>query len=117
MVKTTYIIFFVFALQISAQDLHLYQKQIFHSGFNGLPYRILYPENFDSGKKYPLVLVRHGSGERGDDNELQLTHGAALFARDEIRRKYPAIVIFPQCSAKDYWSNVVREKISGDKTN
>ena len=34
-----------------------------------LPYRILYPENYDKSKKYPLVLFLHGAGERGNDNE------------------------------------------------
>ena len=42
-----------------------------------MPYRILYPDHFDKTKKYPLVLMLHGSGERGNDNELQLTHGAS----------------------------------------
>lgn len=106
-----------FAYQIGAQDLTLYQKENFRSGKNVLPYRILYPDHFDKTKKYPLVLMLHGSGERGNDNELQLTHGASLFVDPEVRKKYPAIVIFPQCPAEDYWSNVVREKIEGDKTN
>ena len=29
-----------------------------------------------SEKNVPLIIFLHGSGERGDDNELQLTHGA-----------------------------------------
>ena len=33
-----------------------------------LPYRLLYPRNFDPKKKYPLVLSVHGSGGVGDDN-------------------------------------------------
>jgi predicted peptidase len=113
----TFIICLIFAFQLSAQDLQLYQKENFRSGNNVMPYRILYPDHFDKTKKYPLVLMLHGSGERGNDNELQLTHGAALFVDPEVRKKYPAIVIFPQCRAEDYWSNVVREKIDSDKTN
>ena len=31
-------------------------------------------------KKYPLILVLHGSGERGRDNEAQLKWGGSLFA-------------------------------------
>jgi predicted peptidase len=122
MIQTTrkaysYIICTLFAFQLGAQDLQLYQKQIFHSRFNELPYRILYPENFDSNKKYPLLLILHGSGERGNDNELQLTHGSALFLDPEVRKKYPAIVIFPQCPADDYWSNVNRDSIVNEKRN
>lgn len=111
----TCIIYLLFALQLNAQDLQLYQKETFHTGKNVLPYRILYPENFDKSKKYPLVLMLHGSGERGNDNELQLTHGAALFVNPEVRKKYPAIVIFPQCPAEDYWSNVNRDSIVNGK--
>ncbi|MDB4118400.1 phospholipase, partial [Flavobacteriaceae bacterium] len=39
-----------------------------------LQYRILLPEGYDMQKKYPLLLFLHGAGERGADNELQLTH-------------------------------------------
>jgi predicted peptidase len=62
--------------------------------------------NYDAAKKYPLILVLHGAGERGNDNESQLVHGAGLFLRDSIREKYPAIVVFPQCPANSYWSNM-----------
>ena len=62
-----------------AQDFSLFQKKEFVSA-NGkvLPYRILYPEDYDSTKKYHVVLFLHGAGERGNDNEKQLTHGASL---------------------------------------
>lgn len=69
-----------------------------------LPYRILYPANYDSTKKYPLVLFLHGAGERGNDNEKQLTHGARLFLREDNRTSFPAIVIFPQCPQDSYWA-------------
>ena len=69
-----------------------------------LPYRILYPENYDKTKQYPLVLVLHGAGERGNDNEKQLVHGAKLFLTQENRTNYPAIVVFPQCPSNNYWA-------------
>jgi predicted peptidase len=71
-----------------------------------LPYRILFPLNFDPTKKYPLILVLHGAGERGNNNEDQLKYGTNLFLKDTIREKYEAIVIYPQCPAEGYWSNV-----------
>ncbi|MBZ5855933.1 carboxylesterase family protein [Flavihumibacter profundi] len=90
-----------------AQDLSLYEKRTFISPEGDtLPYRILYPENYDRGKKYPLVLFLHGAGERGNDNELQLVHGSKLFLADSNRRKYPAIVIIPQCPLNVAWSSV-----------
>jgi predicted peptidase len=116
-VRFTYIFCLLFALQLGAQDLSLYQKENFRDEKNVLPYRVLYPEDFDKTKKYPLVLVLHGAGERGNDNELQLTHGAALFVDPTVRKKFPAVVIFPQCPAEDYWSNVDRSSIVNDKKN
>jgi predicted peptidase len=103
------IVLIVFALlnQCSnAQDLNIYEKHLFIKKGDTLPYRLLLPENYDASKKYPLILFLHGSGERGNDNEKQLIHGSKLFLRDSIRKNYPAIVVFPQCAANGYWSNV-----------
>lgn len=83
-----------------------YQKKIFISAGHELPYRILYPENYDKTKKYPLILFLHGAGERGTDNRKQLVHGAKLFLKDENRKSFPAIVVFPQCPEDSYWSSV-----------
>ncbi|ANE49449.1 alpha/beta hydrolase-fold protein [Flavisolibacter tropicus] len=93
-------------LQLQAQDFSLYQKKWFIANNDTLPYRILLPKDFQPTKKYPLVLVLHGSGERGSDNEKQLSHGANLFLNDTVRQDFPAIVVFPQCSENSYWSNV-----------
>jgi predicted peptidase len=92
---------------LRAQDLSLYQKQRFVSGADTLPYRLLLPDGYDTGRRYPLVLFLHGAGERGSDNEKQLTHGASLFVREDVRRSYPCIVLAPQCDTADYWSNVL----------
>jgi predicted peptidase len=70
-----------------------------------MPYRILYPEPYDSTKKYPLVIFLHGVGERGGDNEKQLVHGASLFLKEDNRKKYPCVVIFPQCPNEGYWAS------------
>ena len=83
---------------LNAQN-ELYQKRYFTFKENTLPYRILFPENYDRTKTYPLVVFLHGAGERGNDNEKQLVHGSWLFTNEQNRQKYPAIVIFPQCPA------------------
>ena len=101
---------FIFCILIGviaqAQDLSKYAKLYYVSGKDSLPYRMLLPENYDSKKKYPLILFLHGAGERGNDNEKQLVHGAKMFLNDSVRKQFPAIVIFPQCSANSFWSNV-----------
>jgi predicted peptidase len=74
-------------------------------GQNGgiLPYRILYPQNYNPDKQYPLLLFLHGSGERGSDNEKQLIHGSSMFLEPENRNKFPAFVVFPQCPEDEWW--------------
>jgi predicted peptidase len=91
----------------AAQDLSLFLKKEFSGpGGKKLPYRILFPEQYHKSKKYPLVLVLHGAGERGKDNEKQLIHGSNLFLDSAVRKNYPAIVVFPQCPEESYWSSV-----------
>ncbi len=94
-------------------DFSLYQKAFYISSGDTLPYRILFPENYDRKKKYPLVLFLHGAGERGNDNEKQLVHGASLFLKAENRKNFPCIVIVPQCPADDFWAST---KIDRTKT-
>jgi predicted peptidase len=101
------LLLFQVTTNLFAQDLNQYEKKVYASASGQqLPYRILYPENYDRTKKYPLILVLHGGGERGNDNEKQLTHGAKLFLTEENRKNFPAIVIFPQCPTESYWGNV-----------
>lgn len=88
------------AVQVQAQPL-TYEKGEFVSKTTGdtLLYRFLTPENPQKGKKYPLVIFLHGSGERGSDNQAQLFHGSGQFLNPVNREKYPAYVLFPQCPA------------------
>ena len=84
--------------------LDIYQKKEFVYDGNTLPYRILYPANYDKSKKYPLLLFLHGAGERGKDNEKQLTWGSKLFLTDDNRKNFPAIVVLPQCPEESFWA-------------
>ncbi len=100
---------FTFTTLLFAQKTTSFDRGSFIKKTDTLPYRILFPLNFDASKKYPLIFVLHGSGERGNNNEDQLKYGTELFLKDSIRKNYPAIVIYPQCPAKSYWSNVIKE--------
>lgn len=73
---------------------------------DSMRYRMLLPEGYTPGEKYPLLLFLHGAGERGNDNKSQLRHGAQLFLQPDNRQDFPAIVLFPQCPSGDFWSNV-----------
>lgn len=103
------LVFITFLILNSAasQNQPTFEKKTFVSSVgHQLPYRILYPENYDKTKKYPLVLFLHGAGERGINNESQLVHGSKLFLDSANRKAYPAIIIFPQCPTEGYWSSV-----------
>ena len=75
---------------------------------DSLLYRYLRPENEQADKKYPLVLFLHGAGECGTDNEKQLDHGGQMWLNPVNREKYPAFVLAPQCTGKNYWGYVSR---------
>lgn len=97
-------VFLLISCVAHSQDFILFEKKTFvTTRGDTLPYRILYPENYDKSKKYPLVLFLHGGGEKGRDNEKQLVNGVKVFLDPENRKKYPCIVIAPQCMPDDSW--------------
>ena len=96
----------VFPVFAQGPDLSKFDRGSYINKGDTIPYRILFPQNFDAAKKYAVMLILHGAGERGNNNESQLKYGTQLFLNDTIRAKYPAIVIFPQCPANSFWSNV-----------
>jgi predicted peptidase len=99
-----------------AQALPTYDKGMFTAKGDTLPYRILFPQNFDPAKKYPLIIMLHGSQANGNDNAAQLTQGGSFFQKAAFRQRYSAIVVFPQCPANDSWSDVKKQDDpSGDK--
>ena len=93
-------------LKTMGQDFSSYEKKELISGGDTLRYRIQFPPGYDPSQKYPLILVLHGSGERGSDNEAQLKWGGSLFADPAKRAAFPAIVVFPQCPVTGSWSRL-----------
>ena len=84
-----------------------FAKRTFTGGDGAtLPYRLLSPETPAAGKRYPLVIFLHGAGERGTNNESQLTHCARDFAKPEVRVKFPCFVLAPQCPGDRKWCEV-----------
>ena len=97
-------ILLVFPCSLVAQNFNEYQKRIVTNGKRQLPYRILYPLNFDATKKYPLLIFLHGAYEKGTDNESQLNIGGRYFLADSNRRNFPAVIVVPQCPLDDSWA-------------
>lgn len=88
-----------------------FAKEVYESSTGEkLNYRRLMPNNLQKDKLYPLVIFLHGKGERGDDNQSQLKHGLKVFAADEGMKRFPAIVIAPQCPADQLWAATLEQK-------
>jgi len=73
-----------------------FKKFVFKEHSETLPYRLLFPKNYDKNKKYPLIIVFHNSSRIGKDNEKQLEHLSKIWLRNDIYEKYNAFVLAPQ---------------------
>ncbi|MDP6046768.1 MAG: dienelactone hydrolase family protein, partial [Phycisphaerae bacterium] len=89
-----------------------FAARTYESGKDTLLYRIHSPEKVEAGKKYPLVVLFHGAGERGSDNKKQLVHGAADILKFAQAAKQPIFFIAPQCPRGQQWVNAPWSKLS-----
>ncbi|MDF3035285.1 MAG: hypothetical protein K0S28_559 [Paucimonas sp.] len=79
---------------------------------NGWGYRYLPPKNFDSSRKYPVIIFLHGMGENARDNNYdnnaQLAaggntgNGALALVSLENQETYPLFFVAPQ-NASGFW--------------
>ncbi|MEM1294671.1 MAG: prolyl oligopeptidase family serine peptidase [Verrucomicrobiota bacterium] len=66
--------------------------------FGELPYRWMPPIDQKSGETYPLILVLHGAGGKGTDNEKNLVGWMGPLVEKDLRTRYPAFVAVPQAA-------------------
>ena len=71
-------------------------------------YRLMMPLDYDSTKKYPIVVCLHGSSGSGHDNIKQIAAclPAAWLSNEENRKKYPTILFVPQCPEGMTWGGL-----------
>lgn len=91
------------SLSVRKKTLSEFKKDVSISGNDSLPYRILYPKNYNKKKQYPLVVFLAGDGERGNDNEKQLYAIPNALIDKAGREKYPCFILAPQCPPKRLW--------------
>ena len=72
------------------------------NGNRSYPYRILKPSNHN--RTAPLVVFLHGAGERGDDNQRQLTYLPQRFLDAPHLNTRDCFVLAPQCPEDDTWA-------------
>lgn len=65
-------------------------------------YRVWLPHHYTKLRRWPVVLYLHGSGERGSDNDQQVSIGLAP-ALERYGERYKTIVVFPQCDTDHEW--------------
>ena len=67
---------------------------------NGLRYLIRYPEGFQQGREYPVIVFLHGAGTRGED--MQVLVNNPFFQDIRQHAKFPFVVVAPLCT-EDTW--------------
>jgi dienelactone hydrolase len=71
-------------------------------------YRLMLPLDYDSTRKYPLVVCLHGSSGCGTDNIRQIAASvpAQFLSAPGNRTKYPAFLFVPQCPLETAWGGI-----------
>ncbi|MBK8097883.1 MAG: dienelactone hydrolase family protein [Planctomycetes bacterium] len=67
------------------------------------PYRLLPPFGERPAAGWPVVVFLHGAGERGTDNERQLTWLARPMAQSPLRERFPCLLLAVQCPQGAMW--------------
>ena len=106
------ILWVIVPLFATAQHFPYFLKYWFVRNNDTLPYRLLLPANYTPMRQYPLVLLLHGSGGRGNNNNSQLNTFNNVFHNDKLMLKYPAFILVPQCAKNSAWSNYWSKKDS-----
>ena len=66
-------------------------------------YRMSSPQFPAPGKRYPLIIFLHGSGECGTDNKKQIKIGLPYLMKNLIMLNKQAVVLAPQCQRGNWW--------------
>lgn len=77
-------------------------------GSEQIGYRVFIPKEQKAGEKLPVMLFLHGSDERGDDNDSQLSGPAPTITANPNNFKF--IIVFPQCPAGRFWDKEMIER-------
>ena len=82
--------------EIKSLDYFDFKAGKFKEGEAEVNFRLLKPKKLDETKKYPLILVFHGSGAVGTNNTSQMGVLSKMWLLPENREKYQAYILSPQ---------------------
>jgi predicted peptidase len=84
-------------------EKHIIEKVVSHHA--RIQYLVSLPGNYATNSdRYPLILYLHGGSLRGDDIDQMKRWGPAEKA--EADSEFPFIVVSPQCSPGEIWTDV-----------
>ena len=66
-------------------------------------YRLYLPSNYTETKNYPLLVLLHGAGERGNDNEKHMCYMLRAMFNHKDSPLMDAIILVPQCPNGQQW--------------
>ena len=69
--------------------------------FDGIKYIIKYPDGYKKGEKFPVIILLHGAGGRGDD--INVLASNPYFNSVDNHPKFPFITVAPQCSQNTWF--------------
>src|SRR4051812_48865644 len=107
------ILAFLCAGSLSAQDKpqdKIFTAQTFDKPITKMlhsDYLLFLPKGYDAkaGKKWPLILLLHGAGERGTNVWRVDIHGPSKYILEHL--DFPFIMVSPLCPDGQTWSNEV----------
>lgn len=70
-----------------------------------LPYLLYTPEYQQVGRRWPLIVFLHGSGERGEDLAQVRKYGLPCYL--EAGQTIPAYILAPQCPQGQTWRDLL----------
>ena len=74
---------------------------LFENGnFEGMDYFVCYPDHYEAGRKYPVLLMLHGAGTRGIT--LESYQKSSCFGDIMRSADHQLIIVAPHCTA-DSW--------------
>ncbi len=101
----------------SVFSAELLEKHTFASSGQSLLYRLARPltsPSTSAAAKFPLVIILHGAGQRGTDNEQHLAAIVPAFLAPDIRARFPAFIVAPQCPPDVKWTGINWQAVPPD---
>lgn len=77
------------------------------SKYKNLNYVLCLPDDYDERKKYPVILLLHGAGGRGDDPNVTANNPYCI--EIEKHDNFEFISVLPQCPAEKTWFDVFEQ--------